>query len=385
MLRDATRGLKYREDSKEKASSASSGDEDPSSRDPLERVKHRVYLCSLVVSAPALPLLWLTLRGEDSFIRFAFPPMAVFCLWCVVALWREKTPIRRTERVTFAAVSTFALLHLIHSLSTTSDIAGLREAADVTTFPTLVVLYVIAYLIFETGDGLKASLLLYAASLALVMAGAFASGLAHLSGSEVSWLAQTYAFMGAVIALLYATSYAKSQLSRERALTEAMSELALTDQLTGIANRRRLYASLQREIETSKRYDHSLSLILFDLDHFKLINDAHGHDQGDEVLREVVQSIEPFLRKADHLGRWGGEEFIILTPETDLEQASSLAERLRLAVSEIDLDSASEVTASFGIARHDPEDETPESFIKRADEALYNAKAAGRNRVESFS
>lgn len=348
--------------------------------DPLEAVKRKVYLASLAISAPSLPLLWLALRNEDPFIYFVFPPMALFCAAVAGILWLGKAPVRLIERITFAAVSLFAFLHLIHGLSNSSGITELREAAEVTTFPTLIVLYVIAYLIFDTSDGLRASLLLYGASLALVLAGAAANGFGSLSGPELSWIAQTYAFMGAVVVLLYATAFAKSQLSRERTLTEAMSRLALTDQLTGISNRRKLYMDLHHEVESASRYDHPLSVILFDLDHFKLINDSHGHDRGDDVLREVVQTVSPLLRKTDHFGRWGGEEFILATPETTLEQASNLAERLRLAVTEIDLETASEVTASFGIAEYGLDD-SPESFIKRADEALYNAKAAGRNRV----
>jgi len=347
--------------------------------DPLEAVKRKVYLASLAISAPSLPLLWLALRDTDPFIHFVLPPMALFCAVVAAALWLDIAPVRLIERVTFAAVSVFAFLHLIHGLSTTSSITELRAAAEVTTFPTLIVLYVIAYLIFDTSDGLRASLLLYGASLVLVLTGAASSGFGNLEGSEISWMAQTYAFMGAVVVLLYATAFAKSQLSRERAVTEAMSHLALTDQLTGVSNRRKLYMDLQREAESAVRYDHPLSVVLLDLDHFKKINDSHGHGRGDEVLREVAKTISSLLRKADHFGRWGGEEFILLAPETTLEKASDLAERLRRAIADIDLDQP-DITASFGIAEHTPRD-TPESLVKRADEALYNAKAAGRNRV----
>ncbi len=348
--------------------------------DPLESVKRKVYLASLAISAPSLPLIWLALRNEDPFINFVFPPMALLCTAIAAVLWLDVAPVRKIERVTFTAVSVFAFLHLIHGLSTSDNLAELRTTAEVTTFPTLIVLYVIAYLIFDTSDGLRASLLLYGASFALVLAGAAGGGLDGLGGSQISWIAQTYAFMGAVIALLYATAFAKSQLSRERALAEAMSRLALTDQLTGVSNRRKLYMALQREAENVLRHDHPLSMILFDLDHFKLINDSHGHDRGDDILREVASTASPLLRKTDHFGRWGGEEFILLAPETTLEQASNLAERLRRAVA--DISHENEVTASFGIAEYGSSD-TPESFIKRADEALYNAKAAGRNRVYS--
>jgi diguanylate cyclase len=186
--------------------------------------------------------------------------------------------------------------------------------------------------------------------------------------------------MGAVIALIYTSSYLKDQLLRQREMAEAMHRLAHTDQLTGVANRRELYSELQKETHKSERYKRPLSIIFFDLDNFKSVNDTYGHDCGDGVLREVVGATERVLRTTDRLGRWGGEEFVVLAPETDLQKASRLAERLRVEIANHRSGSAPTVTASLGFAQYEAGD-TPETLIKRADQALYKAKILGRNRA----
>ena len=280
------------------------------------------------------------------------------------------------------SASGFALAQLAYALYASDDLADARTAITEIPYATLTVLYVAAHLVFDSRTAFRLSLALYAASFALVFVGILPEISGGLSVEEVSWLVRMHAFMGAVIALSYASSYGKDQLSQQRAVAETMHRLAHTDQLTGTANRRQLYSELQKETEEAKRYGRPLSVILFDLDHFKGINDSFGHNRGDAVLREVVRAIEPLLRKTDHFGRWGGEEFILVAPETDLRQSSQLAERLRKGIADHKSDSAPDVTASFGLAQYEA-NESPESLIKRADEALYRAKTLGRNRVES--
>lgn len=118
-----------------------------------------------------------------------------------------------------------------------------------------------------------------------------------------------------------------------------------------------------------------------DFFHFKCVNDTYGHDRGDGVLREVVRTTEPLLRKTDHLGHWGGEDFILVAPETNLRRSGWLAERLRSSIADQEFNSTFGVTASFGLAEYET-DEGLEALIKRADEALYKAKTLGRDRVE---
>ncbi len=165
-------------------------------------------------------------------------------------------------------------------------------------------------------------------------------------------------------------------------LGKQMTEIAYTDALTRIYNRLHFNRMLDVEIDKVRRYGGTFSIIFFDLDHFKQINDRHGHLSGDRVLCDVTHIISSANRSADIFARYGGEEFIILTPSTDLEGASKHAERLRNDVADYPFPMEQAVTCSFGVAEFDPERDNNERIIKRADAALYRAKEKGRNRVE---
>ncbi|MFQ1998812.1 diguanylate cyclase [Aeromonas veronii] len=163
-----------------------------------------------------------------------------------------------------------------------------------------------------------------------------------------------------------------------------MHRLAFTDELTGIDNRRRVLVDGREHFELARRQQMPFSLLLFDIDHFKRINDSLGHHQGDRVLQWVSRMVARELRQQDLLGRTGGEEFLALLPETGLEEASRLAERIRARVGQRALPGLSHpVTISIGCACQRDDDQDLAALIRRADEALYRAKGAGRNRVET--
>ncbi|MGM0548978.1 MAG: GGDEF domain-containing protein, partial [Bacillota bacterium] len=157
--------------------------------------------------------------------------------------------------------------------------------------------------------------------------------------------------------------------------------LAHNDELTEINNRRHLTNVLTKEFNRHQRYNSSFAFIIFDIDYFKNVNDNYGHDEGDRILKELSELIKNNIRQSDHFGRWGGEEFVLLAPETELKAAYKLAEKLRKAIAAYNFIQAENITASFGIAVIENE-ENIEELIKRADNALYRAKAKGRNRVE---
>ena len=169
----------------------------------------------------------------------------------------------------------------------------------------------------------------------------------------------------------------------ERQLTIAnqqLQELAITDGLTGISNRRHLETLIQQAMERSDRYGEPLTLILGDIDHFKSINDRFGHQAGDLALIEFCRRIGGALRSSDSFGRWGGEEFLILMPQSDGDAGLALAEKLRQRVTATPFPQVGTVTASFGVAQrrdHEPEAD----WFRRVDELLYGAKQSGRNRV----
>lgn len=162
--------------------------------------------------------------------------------------------------------------------------------------------------------------------------------------------------------------------------TEELERLASTDALTGLYNRYMFNELLSRELAQKKRYNSELSLVIFDIDHFKKINDSHGHLVGDEVLREVARIAKGKVRNSDILARWGGEEFIVLLPHTDIDGAKATAEKIRREIEGNNFDRPQTVTASFGVAEC-CEGECGDSLIDRADKALYQAKISGRNQT----
>jgi diguanylate cyclase (GGDEF)-like protein len=166
-------------------------------------------------------------------------------------------------------------------------------------------------------------------------------------------------------------------------------ELARTDGLTGIANRRSLEERLEMEWAARERYQGSLSVLMIDIDHFKHYNDNQGHQLGDEALRRVAQALAGSVRKVDGVGRYGGEEFLVLLPRTDKEQAIQVAEKLRRVIEamrfERDTDQPlGRITVSAGVASAPLDADTLATLVARADAALFAAKNGGRNRVVPY-
>jgi len=160
-----------------------------------------------------------------------------------------------------------------------------------------------------------------------------------------------------------------------------LDRLASTDKLTGAWNRRRMDEAVGNEMDRRKRYAHPLSLLVLDIDFFKKVNDRYGHAAGDQLLVKLAAQIRSSLRVADSLTRWGGEEFVVLCPDTGLSAAAVFAERLRKTITGMNFSVVNEITVSIGVAECLP-GETWEKWFQRADAALYRAKASGRNQVQ---
>lgn len=177
------------------------------------------------------------------------------------------------------------------------------------------------------------------------------------------------------------TKSMRDRLRRER---ENLAAQAITDELTGVYNRRHLNTRLSEEIVRSHRYGSELTCLMLDLDHFKEVNDTHGHQTGDAVLQQFVMAVRSCLRASDILARYGGEEFTIVVTETGLAGGQITAEKLRRFVEEHEFHTASNepmrLTTSVGVSALQAED-TPEALLARADQALYEAKKTGRNKV----
>ncbi len=160
-----------------------------------------------------------------------------------------------------------------------------------------------------------------------------------------------------------------------------LERLSITDRLTGIYNRMKLEDLLQNEVKRTQRSSRPFSVIMMDVDNFKDVNDLYGHQTGDKVLQKIAGLLRVSVRQADSLGRWGGEEFLIICPDTSGKGAAILAEHLRRSIDQRNLTAAGWISCSFGVAEYEPE-EGLDQLLSRVDRAMYRAKRHGRNRVE---
>jgi len=199
--------------------------------------------------------------------------------------------------------------------------------------------------------------------------------------------------VGVIAVFRDVTRQREGEEEREKLMGE-LAARAATDALTTLANRRAASDALATEIERARRYGRPFAVVLFDIDHFKRINDDFGHEVGDGVLKAFASVLEATARASDIVARWGGEEFIAILHEADAEAALSFAERVRSglaaaqpfdALVEKDTGVARRVTVSGGVAALRSDGETPEMLVRRADEALYEAKRTGRDRIVSAS
>jgi polar amino acid transport system substrate-binding protein len=159
-----------------------------------------------------------------------------------------------------------------------------------------------------------------------------------------------------------------------------LERLAITDKLTNLYNRRKLDELLHNELNRYERFGHIFGIAILDIDHFKKVNDSYGHQEGDKVLIEISNILRTHIRKTDFVGRFGGEEFVIICPESQENGVYNLMENIRKDIEKHDFKEIEKITTSFGIAIL-KENDTIESLLKKADEALYEAKKLGRNRV----
>jgi diguanylate cyclase (GGDEF)-like protein len=167
-------------------------------------------------------------------------------------------------------------------------------------------------------------------------------------------------------------------------LYQDLRAAALQDFLTKLYNRRATQQHLDQQFSLFQRHQIPCSLILLDIDYFKAVNDDYGHEMGDKVLQAIANTLKAQLRKADVIGRWGGEEFLVVLPNTQIQQASSVAEKLREAIEQLSVDGLF-CTISLGAKMLDKHDVSIDEAVKRTDHALYEAKHHGRNRVVIYN
>ncbi|MBF0190672.1 MAG: diguanylate cyclase [Magnetococcales bacterium] len=207
-------------------------------------------------------------------------------------------------------------------------------------------------------------------------------GIVHLRGADPQQTTSTpFAVTFNALPELNRYIFSFSDVTHLEKEKQQLEVQAFTDALTGTCNRARLQEVLNTELRRAQRYELPLSIVLCDIDHFKQVNDRFGHQIGDDVLRQVSSLMAANIRAEDILARWGGEEFMIVSPQNDVENMRQLAEKLRVILETTRFPVVQNITCSFGVAQRQ-DDDTIRTLTERADKALYAAKSAGRNRVE---
>lgn len=349
---------------------------------PLESLKRRSYAVSALLGVVSLLAV---LQWEPSgsishdFNHRVYPVMIGVLALLFVAVWLRKVALAWVEVGLIGTGASFILAKLFYIFYI--------EQSQVNTLPEIFSLmgwvpsiFIGFFLVLEWQRGLVAAFAFYVAMILVGLPYVLFQFQADNKGDFVSLL-EFYLAMGSLVALFYTFSKIRDYYSRAQTRTETLEQLATRDFLTGLANRRLMHEVLANEVGRAQRHARPFAVILFDLDHFKVVNDMHGHEVGDYVLREVAALMAQGLRKSDRIGRWGGEEFLIVCEETPATEAAALAERLKHDLESLRLDYVGTITASFGVTEYGPGD-TPQAMLKRADEALYQAKTRGRNRVD---
>ena len=355
----------------------------------LRQLRRRIYALAATAGLAAVIIAWVFKTGSGTataFDQVIFPVLLVAMAALLFSLWRIPAALGWVELALYAGMALSLLARLAELLFTpppASDPQRLAAFTDLLYWFPMV--YVLAVLIFNSRRRLIiGSLAFFLAVLALGLTHHLQAWLAHGDTSDLYLLTRFYAANLAYFVLLFASMSMNERYVRLHTLAETEALRARTDALVQIANRRELDEVIARVLSPAFKRRHPVSVIMFDLDRFKQVNDTFGHAAGDAVLKAVADIARGQLRQTDVFGRWGGEEFLIILPSTDSTRACEAAERLRQAIGSGPLAGDIRITASFGVAEYQAP-ETAEAWLKRADAALYAAKTGGRNRTAAAS
>lgn len=335
-----------------------------------EKRRRKVILITFPIGAALAALLTFDLFGKGEFLGFiasALLSVSVIILSGVAYFYQRL--VREVELVFFYFIAFYLFLMTIHNVNMFSG--GRTEDFFIANLSAIVLWVAIVYMasfmsLTSRQNSIFMGISLGILTFALLYHMLFRDGF-HLS-IILLWVRALFALF--VLTMLI-TQTGKLHL-----------DYITKDDLTGAYNRREVYHALHREMERSARQRKSFSIILFDVDHFKSINDTYGHIAGDHVLKEITRLVTKIIRQVDYLGRWGGEEFLIVLPDTDIQSAERLAQRLCDAVRQHHFEGARQVTASFGIAIY--RGQALDEMLHAADGAMYHAKQNGRDQVVIF-
>ena len=343
----------------------------------IDALKRRVLMTIMALSWTATVIAWplVSSRGVLSpVLRVVFSLNAVFHPVLGVLLWRRLL----SQRIVDLSCLFFAsgLCAGCMALRLYSPVYG--EGIDVQPlYLWIPVIYVFVFTIADHASSLRIAL----GTLALFVSISLPYLVRHIDQPLGSFTIQLHLVSSVLIAALYFFSGYLQRFQTAQLTLDQLARLVNTDELTQVANRRRITEAIEYELVRYARYGHTFSIILFDIDHFKAINDRFGHHVGDEVLVALAARARHGLREVDWLGRWGGEEFVVILPETRFDETLRKANELCRNVAATPLVGEQTITISGGVTSVRAGD-TTDAILQRADAALYAAKRGGRNRVE---
>ncbi len=307
--------------------------------------------------------------------------LAGFTWWILWVLAKNWFTIEFIERIVFWFLSFEAIVFnsVIPSILGQSIAVLVQETVGDDIWFLLVVCSLAIHL-YSGRKGIILAVGLYLITFSIAMTTVLLDHLGGNADPDGLLIIQIYVAAGMLLGFLFILARYRDHTHHLHVEYKLLEEIAFTDMLTQLPNRTMGQQHLQKQIAFAERSDLPLSVVLWDIDHFKQINDRYGHHVGDQVLQSISSRLGHELRLSDMLVRWGGEEFLIILPNTILSAAIQIAERLCLSLSTTPLVNHLTITASFGVSCYQHGD-TLEQLLQRADAALYQAKAQGRNRV----
>lgn len=340
-----------------------------------ENWRRQIYLIALSFGMPVLVLVWLLQLGRpepDAFVLYGHPALMVMCIWTTVWLLRGRS-VQLAERVVFLC-NVLAVLYQSFS----SALLSSKPMIDTTSpaYWMLVAVSILSFLMFGRREAIQVTAALYLLGVILPWAALAWRGFAFSSQTELLRVQLT---CGAVLILLCGLAWYRERFRYEREERLLQERLANSDPLTQLLNRRALYPIIEVLLAEADERGPA-SLLLADIDHFKRINDTFGHNVGDETLQAFAALLRQTVRESDQVGRWGGEEFLVILPGVSGDVALEVARRVQQTVQVRPHSVVGTITVSIGVSERVRGD-TLQTWVARTDAALYQAKAGGRNQV----
>ena len=336
-------------------------------------LRRRSYVLAFSSAILATALILLNQNNLNPYIRTVYPVLIAMAVICLVLVNVKSIPLAVIEKTSTLVVMGSVIAEFIYGLFFSSTGFKLETELSLGWFWQALLVVQMMHLAFDTRRALQLCLGLYGILTLLGLYKFLPQAIYDHNPQNFLFFLRYLAFASTLLVLTQVLASSKELLALERLRSSI-------DPLTGASNRRQILHVLK----TNSVLPIKLAVILFDLDHFKMINDRFGHDVGDHVLRETVRLVKALILSIEPratVGRWGGEEFLIVVPGSTLEEAAEFADHVRKRMQVHAFKVVDRVTASFGVASL-KSDERVSSLVKRADEALYQAKSFGRNRIE---